>query len=179
MLMVSVALIMAVVVTNIYSKKDSYESCPRLVVRLANSFFPQYLKNFPDSFGVPTPRTSGRTRKTNCNGESLSPATLSIEENESVLEHDDLICCLCHKSRHTSLRDFYSSRSAKLSNQNSFDPERNEAEWKMVSKFVDRILFWIYFMLSVAIQVMLFTHMVPEKGDASPHHVENSTTGNN
>ena len=45
--------------------------------------------------------------------------------------------------------------------QPSFDHERNDAEWRMVAKFVDRVLFWVYFVLSMATQLVLFMQMVP------------------
>lgn len=40
--MVSIALVMAVIVTNIYAKKNSPERCPAWAVRLASRFFPAH-----------------------------------------------------------------------------------------------------------------------------------------
>jgi len=42
MIMVSIALVMAVIVTNIYAKKDTPQRCPRWCVRLASHFYPAH-----------------------------------------------------------------------------------------------------------------------------------------
>jgi len=42
MLMVSIALVMAVIVTNIYAKKNSSQRCPEWAVHLASRIFPSY-----------------------------------------------------------------------------------------------------------------------------------------
>ena len=42
MLMVSIALVMAVIVTNIYAKKNTSQRCPEWAVHLASRFFPSY-----------------------------------------------------------------------------------------------------------------------------------------
>ena len=47
MLMVSLALLMNVVVTNVYSKKDTFETPPRWLVRRARRWDPKFMKNFP------------------------------------------------------------------------------------------------------------------------------------
>lgn len=42
MVMVSIALVMAVIVTNIYAKKDAPQRCPEWTVRLASRFYPAH-----------------------------------------------------------------------------------------------------------------------------------------
>jgi len=42
MIMVSIALVMAVIVTNIYAKKDTPQRCPKWTVRLASRFYPAH-----------------------------------------------------------------------------------------------------------------------------------------
>jgi len=42
MIMVSIALVMAVIVTNIYAKKDTPHRCPEWTVRLASRFYPAF-----------------------------------------------------------------------------------------------------------------------------------------
>lgn len=42
MVMVSIALVMAVIVTNIYAKKNSSERCPAWALSLASRFYPSY-----------------------------------------------------------------------------------------------------------------------------------------
>ena len=42
MIMVSIALVMAVIVTNIYAKKDVPQRCPEWTVRLASRFYPAH-----------------------------------------------------------------------------------------------------------------------------------------
>ena len=46
MLMVSIALVMAVIVTNIYAKKNTSQRCPEWAVHLASRLFPSY--SLPD-----------------------------------------------------------------------------------------------------------------------------------
>ena len=42
MIMVSIALVMAVIVTNIYAKKDTPHRCPQWSIRLASRFYPAF-----------------------------------------------------------------------------------------------------------------------------------------
>ena len=163
MLMVSIALIMGVVVTNIYAKKDSYEVCPRFIVRLAQKYYPRYMKSFiSDNEMMLSPiKSTPRWRKSSCNG-GRAGDIVSITDGELESLTGDGCCGRCRKiSDSTHARGYNRRAQRMLPHQASFDRERNDAEWQMVSKFADRILFWIYFVLSVSIQTVLFIKMIP------------------
>ena len=140
MIMVTVALVMAVITTNLYAKKDSAVECPRWVVRMAIKFFPEVV--------VPPekPPRHGRS-KHDCNGRKSD--VLSVTDGEL----DSLTCgCCCH-----------SSNGAPTPTSETLDMERIEVEWKLVSKFMDRVFFWLFVALSLTVQVALFMHMVPRE----------------
>lgn len=165
MLMVSVALIMAVIVTNIYNKKNTFEKCPRCIVKLAKKYYPKYMKKFPpedDMIHLSPLRPNTRWRKNSCNG-GRPGDIMSITDGElESLTGDD--CCGGHRRKRTSsgikIGTKIPSHRGSLTQQQSFDRERNEAEWEMVSKFADRILFWVYAILSISIQAVLFIQMI-------------------
>ena len=52
----------------------------------------------------------------------------------------------------------------------TFRVELNCAEWQMVSKFLDKALFWLYLLISCSLQVLLFLQMwwqsPPTSGDS-------------
>jgi hypothetical protein len=162
MLMVTIALVMAVITTNIYNKKDSFHRCPHWVVALASKFYPAHL--LPPDRSRPHPHRRG---KHSCNGGERgggrSGDVLAISSDGGAGEIESLTCgCCCHCRKDSvsgigMYPDIHPSPPA-----NGFDRERVEAEWKMVAKFADRVFFWVFFALSSAVQTILFTQMVPE-----------------
>ena len=139
MIMVTVALVMAVITTNLYAKKDSAVECPRWVVRMALKFFPEVV--------IPPekPQRGSRRSKHDCNGRQSD--VLSVTDGEL----DSLTCgCCCHNG------------NSPMQTSATLDMERIEVEWKLVSKFMDRVFFWLFVALSLTVQVALFMHMVPK-----------------
>ena len=160
MLMVTIALVMAVITTNIYNKKDSLQRCPHFIVLLAAKFYPAHL--LPPDRERETVRMTGRNRKHSCNGGRAATSgggggggdIMSITDGEI----ESLTCgCCCH-----CRKDSVSGVGMYPNHSQGFDYERAEAEWKMVAKFADRLFFWVFFALSSAVQTILFTQMVPE-----------------
>ena len=150
MVMVTVALVMAVIVTNIYAKKDSAQQCPRWAIKLARKLFPEVI--------IP-PEEKPRLimgHKRDCNGRQSD--VMSITDGEM----DSLTCgCCCH------------CRTRADHGQTQLDIDRIDAEWRLVSKFADRCFFWLFVILSTSVQCVLFMHMVPE----GPHPSTQETEG--
>ena len=184
MVMVTIALVMAVIVTNIYAKKDSPSPAPRWVVRLAQKIYPsQYL---------PERCQDRRGHKGDCNGrpgEAISldsdmgmcgcwrrprprdhmamdshrveyrdpqgyPVIIGPQGTDPESESLTSACCGCSRHPHGLSSTF-----------STYDFERYEAEWKLVAKLADRVFFWMFVALSVGTQTALFMQMVPPKNE--------------
>ena len=184
MVMVTIALVMAVVVTNIYAKKDSPSPAPRWVVKLAQKCYPtQYLPercqehrrgHKGDCNGRPGEGMShdsdmgmcGCFRRSRPRREHMAMDSHRVEYRDPqgypVIvggqggdpEQESLTSTCCGCTRHTNRHSFA-----------SYDFERYEAEWKLVAKLADRFFFWVFVALSIATQTMLFMQMVPPKGE--------------
>ena len=154
MMMVTVALVMAVIVTNLYAKKDSSHGPPRWVVKMALKLFPSSISPALDKSGSGCHRPRhGSSSKHDCNGRQSSDV-LSITDGEL----DSLTCgCCCHCQRSNSHR----------SSLTQIDIDRIEAEWRLISKFVDRVFFWVFVALSTSTQTVLIMHMVPRESGYS------------
>jgi hypothetical protein len=163
---------MAVIVTNIYAKKDSFETCPRFVVKLAKRYYPRYMKNFPPEdheLKLSPVGANSRWRQDSCNGRRQGDI-MSITDGEldSLTGGDS--CCAGSKSNSAFEPEVHARYNRgkfrdSLPHQQSFDREKNDAEWQMVAKFADRVLFWVYFILSTSTQVVLFVNMIPSEED--------------
>ena len=139
--MVTIALVMAVITTNVYAKKDSGISAPRWVCKVAMRMFSESVLLPPETHS----RVS-RDRKQDCNGRQVD--VMSITDGEL----DSLTCgCCCHCKRERDHRGF----------PRDIDYDRIEVEWRMVSKLCDRVFFWLFVVLSMCVQTALFLHMVP------------------
>ena len=142
MVMVTVALVMGVIVTNLYGKKDSLTPCPKWIVNIALKFYPvQHIPEQP------------RGRKYRCNG-SNAESVMSITDGEIEALTGKGCCCCCSGSNDGTSSSFKSRSNAEL--------DRIEAEWKMISKFVDRMFFWVFVAISSCVHSVLFLQMVPE-----------------
>ena len=144
--MVTIALVMAVITTNVYAKKDSGQRPPRWLSKIA-------LRMYADAAMLPPePHHSRnlRDRKQDCNGRQVD--VMSITDGEL----DSLTCgCCCHCKR--DLRDGRAGHG----HHHEVDMDRLEVEWRMISKLCDRIFFWLFFVLATCVQTALFLHMVP------------------
>jgi len=124
MVMVTVALIMAVVVTNIYAKKESPQHAPDWCVKIVARFYPAY----------------------------LTPAAAAARKPEVVVV----------ESGNGTVPPPKQAGDDATGSENRRDRRSVELEWKLVAKFVDRVFFWIFLVLSVVVHVILFFLMVPK-----------------
>lgn len=147
MVMVTIALVMAVITTNVYAKKDSGSPPPSWLAHIAVRMYANGGMLLPPE---PPHSRNSRDRKQDCNGRQVD--VMSITDGEL----DSLTCgCCCHcKTRdHRGDHRGYGSRE--------LDLDRAEMEWRLVSKLCDRIFFWLFFVLAFCVQTALFLHMVP------------------
>lgn len=182
MIMVSIALVMAVVVTNIYAKKDMPQRCPEWTVRLALRFFPAHYMP-----GMDTGPHYGRHNRTHAlpaiierrTVETTQPASARPDVSQLPPPHlaamkvtgsndEDrtgrLSCCGCRLRRKDASklgasdgdRASTPSRASRGSHVpttlETFDFRRSEAEWRIVAKFTDRVFFWLFLVMSLCVQ---------------------------
>jgi len=189
MVMVSIALVMAVIVTNIYAKKDTPQRCPGWTVRLASRFYPAYY--------LPEGRDSAEPHYTDRHGRTFPlPAIIerrTVQPTSACLDASQLGvaekgeadggdctgrqgCCSCLRRRSWSLKRGGSgsngaSRASRVTSRppssrvpmtlEAFDFRRSEAEWRMVAKFTDRVFFWLFFVMSLFVHANIFLRMIP------------------
>lgn len=148
MLMVTIALVMAVIVTNLYAKKDSKREPPKFLYKIAVRFYSNSQDDLKSVSKFNQIRLANNL-KHNPNGE-----VLSITESE-LSNLTDVDCYRCRNR--TS--DHYDSA------KNEQNPLYIERKWKLVTKFVDRFFFWLFFGLSCITQSYLFSQMIPAETD--------------
>ena len=186
MIMVSIALVMAVIVTNIFLRKDGKKRVPRFLKMI---FLRQLCTSCPAGRGM-LPVTVTVTSSLDNHVTLSSPATggttidrvLTVPDIEmdslSVLSELDIVsppkCHNCRPSQLTSL----SAPTRRLSNNtigngrrrhsSIYSPEEStcpqksqheldcETEWRHLAKVVDRICFWIFLASSVGLLGALF-----------------------
>ena len=163
MVMVSIALVMAVIVTNIYAKKDSPQRCPAWTVRLASRFYPVHY--LPDRRRTPQ---GGYCYKQFPTGPPLRREPLSISGlNSNSLDTTPTCDCRGCRASRPEVDDegddvIGNMAASPRLTHDTFDFELSQAEWKMVAKFTDRMFFWLFFAMSLFVQFSLFKQMIPE-----------------
>jgi len=180
MVMVTIALVMAVTVTNIYAKKDTPQRCPQWTLRLVARFYPPHI--LPPRAGPqrapppPSKGAKGGDQSYEYRQSSLSPrGTLSPRAGsglfsvaaESLQYEGQAYPALDEARQGTLLRAGAHTPLGRLpsitrdDSFETFDFERSEAEWRMVAKFTDRVFFWLFLAMSTFTQASLFLQMVP------------------
>lgn len=214
MVMVSIALVMAVIVTNIYAKKDTPTTCPRWAVRLAARFFPanflppsrlmaprhrrsgasasrppEIIERFPqplpgpDGHQTPVPPAScpcsfdeNECRYYNNVHSAAAAATCRMKKNRrrkklAAGSHECKRCCYDDDgmeddettvARCSALPWQPSLSSSGARSTGGEEEELSKAEWRLVAKFVDRVFFWTFVVMSLMTHCNLFLQMVPE-----------------
>jgi Neurotransmitter-gated ion-channel transmembrane region len=172
MVMVSIALVMAVIVTNIYAKKDTPVRCPRWSVRLASRFYPAHYLPHVQAQPAVLERCATKPSRSNVPHHCLwqQCRALSQTQNQQVrdvntaheINDDDVICtcCFCHRDTNVTLS--LSRQPSMNIIHDQFDFDRSQAEWRMVAKFTDRFFFWLFLAMSLLTHVSLFLQMVPQ-----------------
>ena len=152
MLMVSVVLVMAVITTNLYSRKDSARGPPLWMVNMVVKFYPEMMP----------PREvlgdSIRRKEKGCNGRHSDIASISDQTGE--LDSLAVTCTNPRQSKGCCCR-----QDVEYVRPDQVNMDRIDAEWRMVSRFFDRFFFWIYLILSSAVQIVLFMNMMPSENE--------------
>jgi cation transporter family protein len=187
MVMVTVALVMAVIVTNIYAKKECPEHCPAWCIRIISRFYPKHFLPerivVPASDSTPTPQhfatgnnTANRKRKYGSGG-TVGIATITTGVDRfpvASLLHDHVgkpppevhSMATTATAAKPEVGGGGRSKRRPLEIGDSFDYERSDAEWRLVAKFTDRVFFWIFLALSSCVHILLFMQMAPETRNA-------------
>jgi len=181
MVMVTIALVMAVIVTNIYAKKESLERAPDWCIAVVSRFYPAYfLPERPnnDHTGETGSRTKNakRKRKYTADGCDVSISTITTGSHQFPvvsLKRSPLAYCRklgkaagnetgngpAQKPEVVSVGG--DSKRKKATATSSFDDlERYDKEWRLIAKFTDRVFFWIFLVLSTCVQALLFIQMI-------------------
>jgi len=132
MLMVSIALVMAVIVTHIYFRKDSTETVPHLVRRVflghsSTSSSPYTYRRCPVRGLEPT--SAGSRRR------GSGPTPVKQPRSRCSDPSPD--------ERRTSLTDV------------------EKEEWQRLAKAVDRLFFWIFFVISIGCLMAMYARIPP------------------
>ena len=147
MVMVTIALVMAVIVTNIFSKKDSNVHAPRWIVKLSAYFYPMYLPERPDMTTYHQQTDQHSHNKHDCYNNSHHGDIMSVSDGE-LESLSGCNCCrkICRKA--VDIRD-------------RLDMDRIDMEWRIVARFSDRCFFWLFVIISTSTFTFLFMKMVP------------------
>ena len=138
MLMVSIALVMAVIVTNIYLRKDSTKPVPHFIRRL---FFiaPTFTSSSSYSYRrCPIHGTAGRTLP------AVQPSTPGPRRRGS---------------RHSTARSPARSRCPADLAADGRGPSLTDVqreEWQRLAHAIDRLFFWIFLAISVASLMVMY-----------------------
>ena len=99
-----------------------------------------------------------RRREKGCNGRHSDIASISDQAGE--LDSLTVTCTNPRQSKGCCCR-----QDVEYVRPDQVNMDRIDAEWRMVSRFFDRFFFWIYLILSSAVQIVLFMNMMPSEDD--------------
>jgi len=180
MVMVTIALVMAVIVTNIYAKKDSTERAPDWCIAVVSRFYPAYFlpersnNDQPGDGGSRAKNTKRKRKLNNADGCEVNISTIATGNDQFPvvsLKRSPLAYCRklskvagSEAGNGPALQklELGDGKRNKVAAANSFDLERYDAEWRLIAKFTDRVFFWIFLALSTCVQILLFIQMVPQ-----------------
>ncbi|CAH1786065.1 unnamed protein product [Owenia fusiformis] len=143
MLMVSVALVMAVIVTNIYLRKDSGRKVPRFIMRLL-------VGRARTSLDIKIRNENNLRNLENHNDTKLGceshRADFEVDTLSDTSEMDALTCsCTC------------AGRCCPEADKMKKEPDpRTMYEWELLAKCVDRIFFWVFLLSSITALLAMF-----------------------
>ena len=193
---------MAVIVTNIYAKKESPERAPDWCVAIVSRFYPAYFRSnietgsrlakanrkrkSKSSTGVcsaqlqpslPIASTTATSENLRAGNWATEIPEVVIETGNEIVQHaNDANGNRSENSRSLEedryrydyndaaegskpeVDDVMTDRKRLRDKQ---DRHRSELEWKLIAKFTDRVFFWMFLVLSVVVQIVLFMQIVP------------------
>ncbi|ESN91998.1 hypothetical protein HELRODRAFT_181926 [Helobdella robusta] len=137
MIMVTIALVMSVIVTNIYSKKNLFQRCPPFWVSLAYRFY--------NVKKIPKPKIRKKKSRILRSRQKFLKLERSVRVTDGYRGdgNEDEVARVGLK-----LEDFTYT-------------EILEIEWKMAAECTDRLFFWIFFLLSITVSTVLVYEMRP------------------
>ena len=138
MLMVSIALVMAVIVTNVFLRKDSGKRVPACLRKLFIS--------------SKTRRNSLSNKVTTTENHVMETKMHDIEiDNLSLQSEIETLTCRSRCSR---------KHSSNCTKPQELDlSARISYEWQVLAKCVDRIFFWLFLLASAASLVSMFSQI--------------------
>lgn len=171
MVMVSIALVMAVIVTNIYAKKDTPVRCPRWTARLASWFYPVHYfpQSQPEVLERPMHTIGPRQHTAQSPRQTKVRPTADVKQSRDGGNNVHVIgsCGLCHGDNDVTLPSSQRSPAAMTPmTPEQFDFELSQAEWRIVAKLTDRAFFWLFLTMSLLTHINLFLQMIPQTRSA-------------
>jgi len=160
MVMVTIALVMAVIVTNIYAKKESPERAPDWCIAIVSRFYPaNFLPerpiNDPSAETGSRDKNAKRKRKYNADGCDCSISTITTGSTQfPVVSLKRSPLAYCRKFGKPAESDTGNgpapkpevanvgtgdTKRKKITATSSFDLERYDAEWRLIAKFTDGV----------------------------------------
>ncbi len=156
MLMVSVVLVMAVVTTNLYSRKDSGHGPPLRMVNLVIKLYPEMMP--PKEVLGDSVR---KKDKKNSRGFDNGRGRYDMGVVDHVGDAESLQGCAGDRGLFSGATCCSCRHDVEYVRPDQVDMDRIDAEWRMVSRFMDRLFFWMYLILSICVQIALFRNMMP------------------
>ena len=141
MVMVSFALMMAVIVTNLYLRKDSEQRVPYLIRRMFLGRSRVRKNSVP-----PTPKIM-LNENHHHNNDCRLHNDVEMDNISNISEMEGLTCRgeRCFKRKSTIYRSSDADSSAII-----------DYEWRKIAKCVDRIFFWLFLFASIAALTGMF-----------------------
>lgn len=132
MLMVSVALVMAVVVTNIYLRKDAERRVPVCLRKI-------FLSN--------NKRRTSLSNKVTMSENHVCDTKMQEIEIDALSNHSEVDTLTCH-ARCSRVSLAYKPPELDTN-------QRHACEWMQLAKCIDRVFFWLFLISSVAALVSM------------------------
>jgi len=188
MLMVSIALVMAVIVTNIYAKKNTSLRCPKWAVHLASRIFPSYSlperesnasfvsiasdkdQELPRQTPPSRPRkpadwpTDGKSatarRGTSPGGSGVTRRGPETAGGAAERRARRMQRTTASISTDSMMYPRQSSEEGSVSGQDRAERARLKAEWRLAALMADRVFLWMFVALSVVTHASLLVQMI-------------------
>ncbi|CAH1786653.1 unnamed protein product [Owenia fusiformis] len=139
MMMVSIALLMAVIVTNLYLRRDTHQKLPAFLRRLLKTLGTRSLRNMNK-----LTKLELKELQSDCNGDvdtnKFNADDMSIDSDD--LTDYDYMACQGHFSCFKKTR------------------RRYDSDWQILAKCVDNVLFWSYVVISVLVFFPIFSQLL-------------------
>jgi len=169
--MVSISLVMSVIVTNIYMRKDTSSRVPRCLRRLllhhhhhhdadddADDVDDDVMKQVARSAAARRPPLNGKVR-------DADVWTVTVHGGRRDSCHEEVVTPSSRRRRHAAIDDMQRRRATPVGRQVAVCAGRHDdlaadeddgSEWQQVARVVDRLFFWLFMVSSVALLTALY-----------------------